>query len=81
MKFILNTPPVRFQMPDGRVDVTPNVRIMFGPGLRPRDPRYVNPNDRCFAVAVTTDRGRHWRKFWLGRKLWRIDHIDSKGTY
>ena len=82
MRVTVTTRPVRLQMPAGQVDLTDRVRLTFGPGLRPRTPDWPNPNDRCFKVAFTTDQGRHWRRVWLGRRLWRVDPpVDSGGTY
>jgi hypothetical protein len=82
MRITVTTAPVRFQMPAGRVDLTPKVRINFGPGLRPRSADWPNPNDRCFNIAVTRDQGQHWRRIWLGRGLWRVDPpVETGGTY
>lgn len=75
-----STSPILLQMPTGEI-VSDSAKVTWGPGLRPRDPDYINPNDRCFNVAWSRDRGRNWTRVWIGRGKWRIDRIDTGGTW
>lgn len=82
------TSPIRTQMPTGFVLIGDKTKVTWGPGLRDRERPVADKrsgwggaNDRCFNVAWSRNKGRNWTRVWLGRGLWRVDRIDSGGTW